>query len=86
MSKKTEDNYGLMALSQARKLKELMNALENTTVGALASQVATLQNQVTALQASHASHTHTYVNSFMTDTADGSGVLTQETKNTGVKN
>jgi uncharacterized protein YlxW (UPF0749 family) len=68
------------------KVNRLINKLNNTTVGTLNNQIEALQNdvttlkqQVTALQ----NHRHSYTDTTINDTADGSGIATEENKTTG---
>lgn len=90
MPKQNDERYGVMALSQARKLKELMVKLENTTIGTLTLQIASLEDtisllrdELTQLRLAYEAHTHTYVDRYIPDTADGSGVAIDEIKTTG---
>ncbi|MFW9625372.1 MAG: hypothetical protein ACMV1K_01405 [Sulfurospirillum sp.] len=90
---KKYNNYGALALSKARKLKETMNRIEDTTIGDLVSNITALENKLeelttsfNQLKADYDLHKHPYVNSYMKDTADGTGWLISENNTTGVKN
>jgi len=94
------NNLGTVSIVKVRELQRLIDELKNTNVANL-TEVLTLTNtKLDALAAlfgatfnlngtlageSYSAHTHNYTDATITDTADGSGTLTETIKITSAK-
>ena len=86
MTKNKKDKLGTVGFAKTIELQNLINTLNNTTVGNLNAEITALKNRCTLLESqvlALQSHTHTYEDTTIADTADGSGAASSTTKTTG---
>lgn len=86
MTKNKINKLGTVGFAKTIELQRLIDELNNTTVGTLSNDVSTLQTQVSTLigqMNTLLNHTHTYTDTTISDTADGSGTASSTTKTTG---
>ncbi len=75
-----------ITLARSRKQKKRIDELESTTLGSLEGRISTLETKVQSLEnmlANYEGHTHSYIDTTINDTTDGTGVETNTTKTTG---
>ncbi len=97
MPTQKQRNFDKASIVKSRELQELIDTLNNTTVGNLQSQIDLINRKIDAIAGlfsilfntngtlsseAYTTHTHNYEDETIADTADGTGTSTTTTKTT----